>query len=74
MPTACLGSVTLPSCRGTAQHTVLLGQAGQGDDNSEDKCLEETVARQEGGGCQEDKDKVAARLKHKDAEQHQEPA
>lgn len=44
--------------------TVLLGQAGQGGDSSDHKCLGETLAWQEGGGsCQEDKDKVAVRLK-----------
>lgn len=80
MPAACLGSVPLPSrrgiaCRAPAQHTALLGQAGQGGDSSDHKGLGEAVAQQEGGGSsQEDKDKAAARLKHKDAEQHQEPA
>lgn len=39
------------------------------------RVLGRTVAWQEGGGsCQEDKDKAAATLEQKDAEQHQEPA
>lgn len=79
MPTTCQGSAPLPSCRGIArrapaQHAALLGQAGQGGDSSDHKCFGGTVAWQEGGSsCQEDKDKPAARLEHKDADQHQEP-
>lgn len=65
----------MPGVSPTAQlySTVLLGQTGPAAD-SDHEALRETVAWQKGGGRWQEDIGKAARLEHKDADQHQEPA
>lgn len=65
----------MPGVSPTAQlySTVLLGQTGPAAD-SDHEALRETVAWQKGGGSWQEDIGKAARLEHKDADQHQEPA